>query len=126
MGDAAVRLANVIGSPGFDRDEPWLRSRAERAFDRGFDPLGARRQLNAAVTAADRTERLKQVRVPALVIHGSADPMVALSGGEATADAIPHAELLVVDGMGHDLPASIWSRLAEAIARTVHRAELAR
>jgi pimeloyl-ACP methyl ester carboxylesterase len=123
VGEAAVRLADVIGSPGFERDDAWLRWSAEHAYDRGFDPLGTRRQLNAAVHAADRTERLRRVRATALIVHGSADPIVALSGGQATADAIPGAELLVVDDMGHDLPRGIWPRLPNAISRTVRTAE---
>ena len=122
VADHAVALARVIGSPGFVLDEPWLRWRAARAFDRGYDPDGVSRQAAAAFTASDRTARLGQVSVPALVVHGSADPLVDLSGGRATAAAIPNAELLVIDGLGHDLPPGIWAAIADAIAATVRRA----
>jgi pimeloyl-ACP methyl ester carboxylesterase len=123
VADHAVALSRVIGSPGFDRDETWLRSRAGRAFDRGLDPGGVSRQAAAAFTATDRTLRLRDVAVPALVVHGEADPVVDVSGGTATAAAIPGAELLVVDGLGHDLPPAFWPRLAEAIGGLVRRAE---
>jgi pimeloyl-ACP methyl ester carboxylesterase len=123
VAEQAVALSRVIGSPGFERDDEWLRWRAGRAFDRGLDPDGVSRQAAAAFTAVDRTEGLRAVRVPALVVHGSADPLVGVSGGEATAAAIPDAELLVIDGMGHDLPPGVWSRLADAIAATVRRAD---
>lgn len=123
VADRAIAVAGVIGSPGFERDEQWLRWRAGRAFDRGLDPDGVSRQAAAVFTAGDRTERLGVVGVPALVVHGSADPLVDVSGGEATAAAIPDAELLVIDGLGHDLPPGVWTPLADAIAATVRRAE---
>jgi pimeloyl-ACP methyl ester carboxylesterase len=123
VGEAAVKLAQVIGSPGFERDEAWLRRRSMHAFDRAFDPEGSQRQFGAVMTASDRTARLRELEVPALVVHGSADPLVDVSGGRATAAAIPGAELLIIDGMGHDLPPGVWTRLADAIARTVQRGE---
>jgi pimeloyl-ACP methyl ester carboxylesterase len=123
VGDHAVALAGVIGSQGFERDHAWLRWRAEHAFDRARDPDGVSRQAAAAFVATDRTEPLGAVDVPALVIHGAADPLIDVSGGEATAAAIPHAELLVIDGLGHDLPPGAWPQVADAIAATVRRAE---
>jgi pimeloyl-ACP methyl ester carboxylesterase len=123
VAEHAVALSRVIGSPGFELDDEWLRWRAGLAFDRGLDPDGVTRQAAAAFTATDRTDRLRALRVPALVVHGSADPLVDVSGGEATAAAIPGAEMLVIEGMGHDLPPGIWMRLADAIAATVQRAE---
>jgi len=65
------------------------------------------------------------VQAPTLVIHGDADPLVPLEGGQDTAAAIPGAELLVIEGMGHDLPLELWSRFAAAIARHTERAEKA-
>lgn len=61
--------------------------------------------------------------MPTLVVHGAADPVVAVSGGEATAAAVPGAELLIVDGLGHDLPPGLWPRLAERIGALVRRAD---
>jgi pimeloyl-ACP methyl ester carboxylesterase len=123
--ERAVELSRIIGSPGYERDEEWLQERARIAFDRGYDPAGTSRQAAAVVAASDRTEPLHGVRVPALVIHGTDDPLVDVSGGRATADAIPGAELLLVKGLGHDLPPGIWPRLIDAISETVRRGEAA-
>ena len=75
------------------------------------------------MTAPDRTEDLRRLRLPTLVIHGAEDPLIAVSGGQATAEAIPGAELVVIDGMGHDLPRPLWPTVAERIAAFVTRAE---
>ena len=118
----AVKLSRVIGSPGFELDEAWFAERAGRSYDRYYDPQGVVRQTAAIAVAHDRTGGLRELSVPALVIHGRDDPLVELSGGEATAAAIPGAELLIIDGMGHDLPRPVWPTIADAIARTVRRA----
>ena len=125
VADHVVALSHVIGSPGFDRDEEWLRWRAGRAFDRGLDPDGTSRQAAAVFTATDRTSGLGGLRMPVLVVHGRDDPLVDMSGGRATADAIPGADFLLIDGLGHDLPPGVWTRLADAIADTVRRGEQA-
>jgi pimeloyl-ACP methyl ester carboxylesterase len=91
-------------------------------WDRGIHPAGSARQLAAIVTARDRTEQLRQIRVPTLVIHGDADPLVHVSGGRATAKAIPDAELLILPGMGHDKPRELWPQIIDGIARTAARA----
>ena len=119
----AARLASVIGSQGFDLDEQWLRERAGRAFDRAYDPGGVVRHAAAAAVASDRTKRLGSVTVPALVVHGSEDPLVDVSGGIATARAIPGSELMVIDGLAHDLPQGVWPQVADGVARTVRRGE---
>jgi pimeloyl-ACP methyl ester carboxylesterase len=125
--DAVIERAlagwRVIGSPGFPRDEDELRERAGRAFDRAHDPPGVGRQFAAILASGDRTAGLRALRTPTLVIHGREDPLVRLSGGEATASAIPGAELVVIDGMGHDLPRPVWPRIFEPIAALVERAE---
>ena len=113
----------VIGSPGHERDEDELRRRAGIAFDRAHDPAGVGRQLMAIFASGDRTERLGDIRVPTLVIHGAEDPLVQVSGARATAKAIPHAELVIIDGMGHDLPRGLWGQIADRIAALVARAE---
>jgi pimeloyl-ACP methyl ester carboxylesterase len=113
----------VIGSPGFEIDEPDIRSRTALAYDRANDPVGVARQLVAIAASGDRTAALRSVRVPALVIHGAADPLVDASGGRATARAIPGAELVALAGMGHDLPRPLWSEITRRIAELVQRAE---
>ncbi len=105
----------AIGSAGFDFEEERKRQRAARCFDRGIHPAGSLRQMAAIMAARDRTQSLRQVRVPATVIHGSADPLVDASGGRATAEAIPGAKLVIIPGMGHDLPRELWPRVIEAI-----------
>ncbi|MGY2084607.1 alpha/beta fold hydrolase [Blastococcus sp. SYSU DS0539] len=118
-----VDTYRVIGSPGFEFDEAAVRERAGLSFDRAHDPAGVARQLAAILTAHDRTADLSRVAVPTLVIHGEQDALVAVSGGRATAAAVPGAELLVVDGMGHDLPREVWPQLVDRITALVQRAE---
>jgi pimeloyl-ACP methyl ester carboxylesterase len=107
----------VVGSKGFDFDEEHRRQRAGRCFDRGIHPAGSARQMAAITTAPDRTALLGQVRIPTTVIHGDADPLVNVSGGRATADAIPGAKLVILAGMGHDLPRELWPQIIDAIVR---------
>ena len=113
----------MIGSPGFDIDEPEIRRRTGVAFDRANDPVGVARQLVAIAASGDRTAALRSVDVPALVIHGAEDPLVGVSGGQATARAIPGAEFVAFAGMGHDLPRPLWGEITRRIAELVQRAE---
>jgi pimeloyl-ACP methyl ester carboxylesterase len=78
--------------------------------------------MAAVVSDGDRTERLSRVSCPTLVIHGRVDPLVPLAGGEATAEAVPGAELVVLDEMGHDLPEPLWPQIADAVAKVAARA----
>jgi pimeloyl-ACP methyl ester carboxylesterase len=119
----AVETARVLGSPGFEIDEDYLRERAGRSWDRGYDPPAFGRQLAAIYASGNRTERLRALRVPTLVIHGADDPLIRPAAGRATADAIEGAELVVIDGMGHDLPRGAWPRIVNAIAALVERVE---
>ncbi|ALG10144.1 alpha/beta fold hydrolase [Kibdelosporangium phytohabitans] len=120
--EAVLATFKLIGSPGFDFDEERMRVRARRTYDRGINRAGTLRQLVAITSAADRAPRLRGLRVPALVIHGKADPLVHVSGGTATARAIPGAELILVPGMGHDLPRAVWPTLVDGVDRTARRA----
>jgi pimeloyl-ACP methyl ester carboxylesterase len=119
----AVDTYRVIGSPGFEFDEQALRDRAALSYDRRYNPAGVARQLAAILTTPDRTEDLGGVDVPTLVVHGEHDSLVNVSGGRATAAAIPGAELLVIDGMGHDLPRAAWPEVIDRITALVERAE---
>jgi len=109
--EQSVAGSRVVASPGFPFDEAGLRERAAVHYDRGHHPVGAARQLAAILASPDRTEGLRGVEVPTLVVHGADDPLVTLPGGLATAAAVPGAELWVIEGMGHDLPAEILSEL---------------
>jgi pimeloyl-ACP methyl ester carboxylesterase len=114
--DHMVKTFRIVGSPGFEFDEASFRDRVGRAFDRSYDPSGVARQLVAVLADGDRRERLRSVRVPTLVIHGRNDPLVPVEGGVDTADAVPGARLLVIEGMGHDLPRGAWPQIIDAIA----------
>ncbi len=120
--ETSVAFWDVIGSPSYPHDREVLRDRAGVTFDRGYSASGVMRQMLAILTQPDRSHRLRSLRVPALVVHGLADKMVHVSGGRSTAAAIPGAELVLVDGMGHDLPPALFETLVEAIARTADRA----
>jgi pimeloyl-ACP methyl ester carboxylesterase len=111
----------AIGSQAYDFEEEYKRQRAGRLFDRGVYPAGSARQLGAVASAADRTEALASVRTPTTVIHGDADPLVDISGGRATAEAIPDARLVIFPGMGHDLPRALWPEIIEAIVDNTMR-----
>jgi pimeloyl-ACP methyl ester carboxylesterase len=119
--ERTVALFGVIGSPGFDRDEAELRAMLLRAWDRGHDAAGPGRQLAAIQASPDRRRLLGGVRAPTLVIHGTADPLVRPSGGRATAKAIPGARLLLIDGMGHDLPRGVWPQVLDGIEDVARR-----
>ena len=110
--EQSVAGSRVVASPGFPFDEAGLRHRAGIHYERGHHPVGAARQLAAVLASPDRTDGLRGVAVPTLVVHGADDPLVTLPGGQATAAAVPGAELWVIEGMGHDIPAEILDELA--------------
>jgi pimeloyl-ACP methyl ester carboxylesterase len=119
------REANIIytldvwrtfSGTGFAPDEDWYRKIAAQAYDRAFYPEGVARQLAAVLTQKNRKPDLGSVCVPTLVIHGADDPLVPVEGGKDTAEAIPGAELIIIDGMGHDLPhGGAWPQIVDAI-----------
>jgi pimeloyl-ACP methyl ester carboxylesterase len=113
----ALETWSVIGSPGFDLDRERIVRMSGQAYDRSFDPPGTTRQLAAILASGDRTEQLGTLGVPALVIHGEADLLVPVAGGQATAAAIPGARLLTFPGMGHDLPKPLWPEIVDAITK---------
>jgi pimeloyl-ACP methyl ester carboxylesterase len=120
--ERAVTVNRVIGSPSYPADEAAVKERARRAWDRDHDPEGVARQLLAIMAQADRTRPLRDLRVPTLVVHGEADPLVDVTGGRATAAAIPGARLVVIPGMGHDLPVELWPQIVSAIVDNAARA----
>jgi pimeloyl-ACP methyl ester carboxylesterase len=114
--DHVSGLFALIGSRGLDNDAERMREIIGRSYDRDHDAAGQGRQLAALIASGDRTRELRKIKTPALVIHGTDDRMVMPSGGRATARAIPGARLLMVKGMGHDLPSAAWPQLIDAIS----------
>jgi pimeloyl-ACP methyl ester carboxylesterase len=121
--EQAVRNFRVVGSPGFPLDEDEIRERTGLAYDRSYDPKGMMRQAISVIASGDRTPRLRSVKLPTLVIHGDSDRMCNVSGGRAIATAIQGSELVVIEGMGHNLPRPLWPRLIALIAGHIQRAE---
>jgi pimeloyl-ACP methyl ester carboxylesterase len=118
--DAGVEGSRLISGEFFDEDRS--RALAEATVDRAWHPEGTARQMAAIIADGDRTEALGGVAVPTLVVHGDADRLVVPQGGEETAAAVPGAELLVLEGMGHDLPVEVHGPIVEAISALVARA----
>jgi pimeloyl-ACP methyl ester carboxylesterase len=114
--DHLVEMFGVIGSPAYPATAAELRQRLGRSVHRAYEPAGTARQLLAIIASGDRRKLLHTIAAPTLVIHGASDPLVPITAGRDTAQNIPGAALLVIDGMGHDLPLALLPRLVEAIA----------
>lgn len=112
--ESKVATRKVIGTADHF-DETEAREVAAAEHDRSFDPAGVGRQLAAIMASPDRTEALRSVAAPTLVIHGTEDPLIDVSGGRATAEAIPGATLVEVDGMAHDIPLAYWPQVLGAL-----------
>jgi pimeloyl-ACP methyl ester carboxylesterase len=117
-----VKIFKMIGSHGALWEEDQIRKLSTQQYDRGVNPAGIMRQLAAIIASGSRTEKLKQLDVPTLVIHGRIDPLIPHECGVATAAAIPGARLESVDGMGHDMPTVLWPRLIDWICENTARA----
>jgi len=117
----SLAIWKILASPKHGIDDDTYRARAALAFDRSFHPQGVARQLAAILSARDRTAELARVRAPTLVVHGVDDPLIGKSGGEATAKAVPGAELLLVPEMGHELPPRVWPQIVDAIVANTKR-----
>ncbi|GAB2975422.1 alpha/beta fold hydrolase [Nocardioides montaniterrae] len=118
----AVKVWNLIGSPGYPTTDEQLAKRAADTHDRGVSQAGVLRQMLAVLTQPDRTADLGRLTMPVSVLHGMDDKMVHISGGRTTAAAVPGAELHLIAGMGHDLPVELHTTFARAIRRTADRA----
>jgi pimeloyl-ACP methyl ester carboxylesterase len=112
---AAVAVFRLIGSQGYAFDEEYLQQQAGRSYDRGHDPKGYLRQLAACLAQPDRTQRLRGLQVPTLVMHGLHDPLISPTGGLALARAIPGSRFVGFSGMGHDLPKELRSEFVREI-----------
>ncbi len=117
----AIMIWRILTGPRIAVDMARTRAQSERAFSRGVHPQGAARQLAAILASPPRTEDLRRIHTPTLVIHGDQDPLVPLEGGRRTAAAIPGARLEVVPGMGHALAPPLWERLIDRIVEHASR-----
>jgi pimeloyl-ACP methyl ester carboxylesterase len=120
--EASVIGAAAIGSPAYPEDDESARARARVTWERGINPAGVMRHMMAVLTQPNRGRALRSLRIPATVIHGLDDRMVHVSGGRATAQAIPGAQLLLIPGMGHNLPPALFETFRDAIRGTANKA----
>ena len=119
--DHFMHIYGVIGSPGYPTENEVLRERLSASVRRAYRPAATARQLAAILADGDRTALLGGIRVPTMVIHGLADPLVPVEAGRELARLIPSATLDLIAGMGHDLPQPLWPRFADDIARIAGR-----
>lgn len=119
----AVDVAKVIGSTAYQLDENRLRLKAKQYFERAFYPEGIARQMAAAIAHGDRRSGLQKLDIPSLVIHGTDDPLIPVSGGIDTHKNISKSELLLIEGMGHDMPLGTWKQIVDAICHLATRSQ---
>ncbi|MGH6997840.1 MAG: alpha/beta fold hydrolase [Phenylobacterium sp.] len=114
--------ARIIDSPAYPWDEAELRKRVIAEYERAYTPTASQRQMGAIRADGDRTDRLAKLNIPTVVLHGADDPLIQVIGGEATAKAIPGAELRIVPGMGHNVPPGLYDIFIDAILAAAARA----
>ena len=121
--EVAVETARSFSGGGFPFDEEETRQHMIEAMERSWHPEGQARHGAAIIADGDRTEELRKVQTPTLVIHGTTDPLVVPEGGQETYDAIPDAKMLWIEGMGHELPEGAWPEMLQAITDLVSSVE---
>lgn len=117
----SMAFAKRIAGSGYRFDEEAYRTLIMEEVRRAYDPGSVGRQIAAIAVSGDRRPLLAAIQAPALVIHGMDDPLFVPACGEDTASSIPGAELMLVEGMGHDLPHQLYEQTIDAIARTAKR-----
>jgi len=121
--ERSLRVQTALAGPAHPPDPEKTREHAARSYDRSHHPPGTKRQILAILDAARRAERLRSLDLPTLVIHGTADPLLPPEHGRDTAERIPGAELMLVEGMGHDVPEALVSQILDAVVRHLRRVE---
>lgn len=114
--DNSVRVSRIIGSPGYPTPEEQVRADATEAYERNFHPWGIAQQFGAILGSGSLLRYDRRINAPTVVIHGRADKLMRPVGGRAVARAIDGARLVLVDGMGHDLPRQLWDRVIDELA----------
>jgi pimeloyl-ACP methyl ester carboxylesterase len=117
-----VNNFRILHGPFFPFDEKKWRELATASYERSHYPPGYSRQFVAIRATGNIKPALSSIRVPTLVIHGSEDPLVPVEGGKDTAEAIPGAELLIIEGMGHSIPIQVWPKIVDAITKNASKA----
>ena len=120
--DHYYRLFRLIGSPAYPGPEAWLRQVCADAVRRSNRPQGFTRQLMAIAADTGRAAQLGRIKLPTLVLHGLADPLIPVAAAHDLAARIPGAQLELIEGMGHDLPQPLWPRFVAAIQTVAARA----
>jgi pimeloyl-ACP methyl ester carboxylesterase len=119
-----VNLWRMLWSPGFPFDETRLRTIMAESYDRSYYPQGMVRHSAAVLTHGYRRSSIASIKVPTLVIHGDADPLISVEGGKEIAQLIPGAKLLIIGGMGHDMPKEAWQKIIDAISNHTNAANI--
>jgi pimeloyl-ACP methyl ester carboxylesterase len=114
----SVRVSKIIGSPAYPASEEKLRADAIAGYERAYYPQGVARHFGAVLGSGSLKRYNSQIQAPTVVIHGRADKLMRPSGGRAIASAIPNARLVLIDGMGHDLPDALWDDIIGELETT--------
>jgi pimeloyl-ACP methyl ester carboxylesterase len=123
--DHSLRLFQMIGSPGFPQDPKEMRERMTASAKRSYHPAGVARQLLAIVADTQRYKDLAAITAATLVIHGTDDPLVPIACGKDTANRIPNADFVAIEGMGHDWPPGVTVQLCDHIIPHLKNADAA-
>jgi pimeloyl-ACP methyl ester carboxylesterase len=118
-----IAAARVTGSPAYPADEAVLRTNTLADVKRCYEPTGFARQMAAVTATGDRRAKLKSITAPTIVVHGADDPLVPVQGAYDTAENIPGAELVIIPGMGHDLPPALYGKIIDAIVSVAERSK---
>jgi pimeloyl-ACP methyl ester carboxylesterase len=118
IADNAVRVWGIIGSPWYPAPEQRIRNETVEAYERCYYPWGISRHFSAIVASGSLRRYDRQISAPTVVLHGRADKLQRPFGGRAVARAIRGARLVLIDGMGHDLPEQLWDRLIGELTAT--------